>query len=660
MEKSQAKKRIDQLKELINKYRYEYHVLDTQDISDAAHDALKHELQELENQFPDLVTPDSPTQRVAGKALDKFEKVTHSKRMLSLVDIFNYEELQDWEVRLQKLIPTFKPEYYIELKIDGFAISLIYQDSVLVTAATRGDSYVGEDVTQNVKTIESIPLRLKEDVAGTVEIRGEIYMSKSEFDRINAQQESKGEKLFANPRNLAAGSIRQLDPKLAAQRKLDFFAYEIVSGIDVTSKDEEHAKLEKLGFKVVQQNKKVTSLKEVQSFYEEWTEKRNKQEFLIDGLVVKVNNNQIRESFGVVGKAPRGMVAYKFPAEQTTTIVKAVDWNVGRTGVLTPLATFEPVAVAGTIVQHATLHNWDEIQRLGVKIGDTVVIEKAGDIIPKVVSVITDLRDGTQKDIELPKKCPVCESDVEKRKEGDVAYYCSNKNCFATEIEGLIHFVSKKGMNIDGLGDKIIEQLASEGLIKHAADIYKLKKEELEQLDRFAEKSAQNTLDSINASRKIPLSRLIFALGIHHVGEETAITLAQHFQTLEKIQNASIEQLQEVSDVGEVVAQSIYEYFHDEIKRDRLNELLEEIEIEKVKKTKKVLEGKNIVVTGTLQEFTRDEIKNVIRDLGGKSASSVSKNTDFVIIGENAGSKADKAQELGVTIITEQEFKKMI
>ncbi len=659
MNKEQAYERIQKLKELINKYRYEYHVLDTQEISDAAHDALKHELQELENTYPEFVTPDSPTQRVGGAVLEGFQKVQHSKRMLSLIDIFSYEELQEWYTRIQKLQPDKELDFFVELKIDGFAISLVYEDSILVTAATRGDSYVGEDVTHNAKTIEAIPLRLRENVPGRLEVRGEIFMTKKEFDRINKEQERRGEKAYANPRNLSAGTIRQLDSRLAASRKLDFFAYEIVGSSRVTKQDE-HIMLQKLGFKTVDVNTVCATIEDVQKFYESWVDKRTKQDFLIDGLVVKVNNNEVRESLGVVGKAPRGMVAYKFPAEQTTTIIKEVSWNVGRTGVITPLATFEPVPIAGTIVQHATLHNWDEIQRLGVMIGDTVVIEKAGDIIPKVVRVVSELRDGTQTLITLPRECPICQSPIEKRKQEDVAYYCSNKKCFATEVEGLIHFVSKKGMNIDGLGEKIIEQLAQEGLVKMPADIFTLTQEELSQLEGFGEVSAKKTLNAIHNSTKVPLSRFLYALGIRHVGEETAFALATHFKTLDALRTASQEELEVVPDVGEVVASSVYEYFHDTHTQEKLDELLRSITIEKQKATQSVLQGATFVVTGALQDFTRDEIQDLIRNLGGSVANSVSKKTNYVVVGDDPGSKAQKARELGVTILTEQDFKNMV
>jgi len=661
MNKSEAKQRIDKLKELINKYRYEYHVLDTQEISDAAHDALKHELQTLEDQYPEFITPDSPTQRVGGEPLDKFEKVTHTKRMLSLVDIFSFEELKDWEDRIKKIKPNGKFDYWVELKIDGFAISLIYEDSILKTAATRGNGEIGEDVTQNVKTIESIPLRLRKQIKGLVEVRGEIFMSKKEFERINKEQAALGQKLFANPRNLAAGSIRQLDPSLSAARKLDFFAYELVTDLGQENKPEEVALMKELGFKTISYNKAAANIETVQHFFEEWKETRTKQAFLIDGLVIKVSDAKLRESLGIVGKAPRGMIAYKFPAEQVTTVVKKVEFNVGRTGVLTPLATFEPVAVAGTIVQHATLHNLDEIERLGVKIGDTVIIEKAGDIIPKVVTVLKELRTGKEEDIKIPNKCPICGSSV-VRKDGEVAIYCSNPKCFALEGERLIHFVSKGGFDIDGLGEKIVVQLMQEGMVTKPADFFKLKVEELKELERFAEKSAENIVQAINDRRKIPLHRFIYALGIRHVGEETSLSLAKHFTNIEALKHGSIEELTAVPDIGEVVAQSVYDYFHEPERLHDLDELLSEVQVQRQQRSqvKQVLAGKTIVVTGTLEHFTRDSIKERIRELGGQVSGSVSKSTDFVLAGEDAGSKLDKAKKLEIRIVDEQEFLEMI
>lgn len=659
MNKSEAKSRIEKLRALIDQYRFDYHVLDKSNVSEAVNDALKHELLKLEEQYPEFITPDSPTQRVGGEPLAKFKKVTHGSRMTSLEDIFSFEELAEWEKRNQKLVPKDHFDYYVELKIDGFAISLNYEDGILITAATRGNGLIGEDVTSNVKTIEAIPLRLHKNVAGRVEVRGEIFMSKKEFERINKDQEKKGEPLFTNPRNLAAGSIRQLDPKLSASRKLDFFAYELVSDMGQKDKMEEVKIIQSLGFKTIKDNHYAATINEVQEFFNDWKEKRNHQGFLIDGLVIKINNKKLRDSLGIIGKAPRGMIAYKFPAEQATTIIKHVEFNVGRTGVLTPLATFEPVLVAGTTVQHATLHNLDEIERLGVKIGDTVVIEKAGDIIPKVIKVLTELRTGKEKNITIPNVCPVCGSPV-ARKEGEVAIYCSNQNCFAAEIERIKHAVSRQGFNIDGLGAKIVEQFITVGLVKTAADIFRLTKEDIEELERFAEKSAANIIASIQDAKKISLARFIYALGIRHVGEETSIALAQHFGDINKLKKASLEELLEIGDVGEVVAKSIYEFFHVKHSLSAVDDLLNYVQILKPQKTGTVLNNMKFVVTGSLENFTRDSIKERIRDLGGSVSGAVSKETDYLLAGEDAGSKFDKAKSLGVKILTEQEFLDMI
>lgn len=657
MNKTEAKSRIEKLRALINQYRYDYHVLDKSEVTDAVNDALKHELLKLEEQYPEFVTPDSPTQRVGGEPLEKFKKVTHGSRMISLEDIFSFEELGEWEKRNKKLAPKDNFDYYVELKIDGFAISLIYEDGILQTAATRGNGLIGEDVTSNVKTIEAIPLRLQKNVAGRVEVRGEIFMSKKEFERINKEQEKKGEALYANPRNLAAGSIRQLDPKLSASRKLDFFAYELVTDLGQKDKPQEVEIIKSLGFKTIKDNHYAATIKEVQDFFDDWKEKRNNQGFLIDGLVIKLNNKKLRDSLGIIGKSPRGMIAYKFPAEQATTIIKQVDFNVGRTGVLTPLATFEPVLVAGTTVQHATLHNLDEIERLGVKIGDTVVIEKAGDIIPKVIKVLTELRTGKEKDIVAPKNCPVCGSPV-ARKDGEVGLYCTNTKCYALEVENLKHFVG--GFEIDGLGEKIVEKFVEIGLIKTPADIFRLTKDDIQSLERFAEKSASNIITSIEKSKDIKLANFINALGIRHVGEETSIALARQLGSLEKIRKASLEELLEISDIGAVVSESIYEYFHDKKFNENLDDLLKYVRIQKPQKAGTVLNGLKFVVTGSLEHFTRDSIKERIRDLGGSVSGAVSKETDYLLAGEDAGSKFEKAKSLGVKVLTEQEFLDMI
>ncbi len=685
MDKQETKKRIAKLREEINHHRYLYHVLDKQEISDAALDSLKHELYQLEQQYPDLITPESPTQRVGGKALDKFKKVKHEVPMLSIEDVFSFEELQAWEARIKKLVQTYW-DYYAEIKMDGLAVSLVYNDGILVEGSTRGDGVVGEDITHNLKTIEAIPLKLHEptdkqiheflnkygqgidkekfgreirNLSGRIEIRGEAFMSKKVFDKLNQTQEKNGEKIFANPRNAAAGSIRQLDPQITAARKLDFFGYDLLADFGLVTHEQAHQVLRLLGVKENPLNRHCKSLEEIENFHEYVRKEREKLNYWTDGIVGVVNDLKLFKKLGVVGKTPRGYIAYKFPAEEATTIIENVRFNVGRTGVLTPVADLKPVPVGGTIVSHATLHNIDEIERLGVKIGDTVIIERAGDVIPKVLQVLPKLRTGHEKAIKIPEKCPICGSAV-KRKSGEVGIYCSNPNCFAIEQEKLFHFVSKGGMNIDGLGPKILEQLMNEGLVSNAADLYKLKLGDLEPLERFGEKSAKNIIEAIENSQHIPLAKFLYGLGIRHVGEETAFALANHFASLDKIKDASKDDLMKVADIGEIVAESLAEYFKDRTNLKVVTELLEYIKIDKIEKAKQTLAGKTIVLTGGMESLTRDEAKEKVRALGGDVSSSVSKNTDYVVAGSEPGSKFDKAKKLGVEIISEKDFLKLI
>jgi DNA ligase (NAD+) len=682
--RSQAEERIKKLREEINYHRYLYHVLDRQEISDAALDSLKHELYQLEQQFPDLITPDSPTQRVGGKALEKFERVRHEVPMLSIEDVFSFDELEEWQERIIKMVPHAKLDYYAEIKMDGLAVSIVYQEGILVKGSTRGDGIIGEDITQNLKTIEAIPLRLykpsdreiKEflhkfgegldkdkflkrikSLSGTIEIRGEAFMDKKVFDKLNKEQEKKGEKIFANPRNAAAGSIRQLDPKITASRKLDFYAYDLLADFGQATHQQAHQIVRLLGVKDNPMNRYCKNLKEIEEFHAHVYKEREKLHYWTDGIVAVINNIKLFQKLGVIGKTPRGMIAYKFPAQQATTIIENVRFNVGRTGILTPVADLKPVPIGGTIVSHATLHNIDEIERLGIKIGDTVILERAGDVIPKVVKVLPNLRTGKEKEIIIPKKCPICGSPVVRRA-GEVGIYCSNKNCFAVDFRKLNHFV--KGMEIDGLGPKIIEQLMNEGLISNAADLYELKIGDLIPLERFGEKSAQNIIEAIEKSKKIALAKFIYALGIRHVGEETAIDLANYFTSLDKIINASVEELMKVADIGEVVAKSIHAYFKDKKNLKLIKRLLQYITIEKVFKVKQILSGKTFVLTGSLASMTREAAKEKIRSLGGDVSSSVSKETDYVVAGAEPGSKFDKAKKLGVKIISEKEFLSMI
>jgi len=664
MNKQAAKIRIEKLKKEINHHRYLYHVLDKQEISDAALDSLKRELFGLENRFPDLITKDSPTQRVSGKAMDKFEKVAHKTRMVSLNDAFSFAEIKEWEKRNFKLLSdNTRFDYFVELKMDGLAMSLIYKKGKLEKGVTRGDGVIGEDVTSNIRTIEAIPLKLDlsklSKEINEIEVRGEVYMGKKVFAELNKKQERNNQPKFANPRNAAAGSVRQLDPKIAAARKLSFMAYDLVTDLGQKTHQESHELLETIGFRAGKLHSRYCrSIEEVQKHFENIGDLRKDLRFWTDGVVVNINNIKIFRKLGIVGKAPRGAIAFKFPAEQATTIVEDIQVQVGRTGALTPVAHLRPVQVAGSTVSRATLHNIDEIERLDVRIGDTVIVQKAGDIIPDIVQVLKKLRTGNEKKFHMPDKCPICNAKA-ARKKGEVAYYCANKKCYAQQHEGLRHFISKKAFDIDGLGPKILEQLFRADLVKTPADLFDLKEEDLRPLERFADKSAENLVAAIQNAKKVTLARFIYALGIRHVGEETAIDLAGRFSTIQKIMQASREELEDMHDVGSVVAQSIYGFFQGKHNQQLVTTLLKKgitLEAKKrtVKKTK--LLGKKIVVTGTLESMSREQAKQAIRGAGGKWVSSVSKNTDYVVAGENPGSKVDKAKKLGVKVISEKEL----
>ncbi len=683
MTKPEAKKRIEKLREEINYHRYMYHVLDKLDISDAAFDTLKNELEELENQFPDLITPDSPTQRVGGEPLDKFKKVEHSSPMLSLNDAFGEEEIRAWEERIQKLVPNAKLDYFCELKLDGLAVSLIYEDGVFTRGATRGDGKKGEDVTQNLKTIQAIPLRLrlpseaelgKEGFSsgqikkilaavksGKVEIRGEAVMTKKVFEALNRQYKKEGKPLLANPRNGAAGSIRQLDPKITASRRLDFYVYALISDLGQETHEQEHLIARTVGFKTIPENQYSKDLSVVIKFHERWAGQRANLPFECDGVVVVVNNLNLHKKLGVVGKAPRWMQAYKFFGKEATTIVEDIIVQVGRTGTLTPVAVLKPVNVGGVTVARATLHNEDEIRRLNLKIGDTVIVRRAGDVIPDIIKVLPKLRTGKEKNFQMPKTCPMCGGRV-VRVEGEVAHRCANKNCFAVSRRNLIHFVSKGAMDIEGLGVKIIDQLMKEGLVRDPADIYDLAEGDLVPLERFAEKSAQNLIEAIDKSREVPLARFINALGILHVGEETAIDLANHFGGIHKLAQASSDELNPISNIGEVVTKSIYEWFASVKNQKLLARLLKAVKIinPEIKKKKQTLKGLTVVLTGELENLSREQAKQAIREHGGDVSSSVSAKTDLVVAGVEPGSKYDKAKELGIKIIEEKEFLKFI
>ena len=685
MEKHQAKQRISKLKELINHHRYLYHVLDKQEISDAALDSLKKELFDLEQQYPEFITSDSPTQRVGGKPLKEFKKVKHSQRMLSFNDAFSEEDMRDWYERFIKLVPEKeknKIDYYCELKIDGLAIELTYKNGIFNLGSTRGDGTIGEDVTQNLKTIEAIPLNLrsKEETAKELEkeglneiaknllkkglddlaVRGEAFITKKDFEKINKLQKQKGLPLYANPRNIAAGSIRQLDPKVTASRHLNSFAYELLTDFGQKNHEEKHIILKALGFKTNKNNRHCKNLEEVFRFREHWKKEREKLDYEIDGTVVIINDDDIFEKLGVVGKAPRGAIAYKFPQAQSTTKVLDIKIQVGRTGAITPVAILEPVQVTGITISRATLHNEDEIKRLGLKIGDTVIVGRAGDVIPDIIKVLTELRTGHEKNFHMPEKCPACGTKLAK---GEGALWrCPNPKCFARRRRNFYHFVSRPAFNMDGLGPKIIDKLMDEGLVENPSDLFDLKEGDIIPLERFAEKSAENLIKSIQEKKEISLPKFIYALGIRNVGEETAIDLAKNFGSLKKIESAELEDFDKIADIGPIVAKSIYEWFQDKDNLKFLHKLEGKIKIENEgrKAASGKLSGKTFVLTGTLQTMTRDEAKQKVRELSGDISESVSSKTDYVVVGLEPGSKYETAKKLGVKTISEKEFLKLI
>jgi len=664
MTKAEAQTRIAKLRSEIEHHRYLYHVLDKPEISDSALDSLKHELFKLEQQYPELITPSSPTQRVGGKALAQFNKVKHPAPILSIEDAFSIEEVTDWQARNEKFMGERIKGYFGELKMDGLSIVLTYDQGLLVRGATRGDGKVGEDVTQNIRTIESIPLSLvKSDnlaLPKKLDVRGEIVITKAELERINNLQIKAGLPIFANPRNLAAGSIRQLDARVAAERQMEFYAFEILTDIGQATHAEVHEQLKRFGFKTNKYCQELVGIQEIESYVKKWESKRAALPYQTDGVVIVVNDIKQERTLGSVGKADRWMLAFKFPAEQATTQIKDIIIQVGRTGALTPVAILEPVRLAGSTVSRATLHNEDEIRRLDVRVGDTVIAQKAGDIIPDIVQVLPKLRTGKEKVWHMPKNCPACDTLVQ-RKVGEVAWYCKNVHCPARTREGLYHFVSRTAFNIDGLGPRIIDQLIEVGLINDAADFFALKMEDLVGLEGFADKAAQNLIRAIAHKKTIPLSRFIYSLGIRHVGIETALVLAQHFGTLEKIISATEDDLKIVTEVGPVVAKSITEFFASSRQRRLLDKFKQAgIKITHESRPSGKWSGKTAVVTGTLASFSREQAKQAIRNLGGNVSETVSQATSFVVVGEKPGSKYDQAKKLGIEILNEAEFIKLI
>ncbi|KKR73721.1 MAG: ligase protein [Candidatus Nomurabacteria bacterium GW2011_GWA1_40_8] len=665
MGKIEDHKRIIKLRQEIARLRDAYHTENTPNVTDDVYDSLTRELRELLKKRPEFNDINAPENRIAGKPLDKFLKVKHQSRMLSLNDAFSYEELYDWEKRIKKLLPqNSKFEYFCEVKFDGLAVSLIYENGKFVRGTTRGDGLVGEDITQNLKTIESVPLFLPPDKGGfrgVLEVRGEALMSKKTFTALNKKNKKDGKTLFANTRNAAAGSLRQLDPQLAKERHLNFVAYDMSSLPFTQNHSQKHEILRELGFKVEKLEAKCKSLPEVIKFIEKFAKVREKFPYGTDGIVISIDDLKLQEVLGVIGKAPRFMVAFKYPAEKATTIVKNIIVNVGRTGALTPLAIFEPTLVAGSTVSKATLHNMDQIERLGLRIGDTVVIEKAGDVIPKVVEVLTRLRTGKEKKFIMPKNCPVCEGKVEKKEL--VAYYCVNKKCPAKNERFLDHFVSV--FEIYELGPKILRRFKDEGLITDAADIFTLTKEDIVPLERFGEKSAENIIEEIKNKKKVSLAKFLWALGILHVGEETARDLAVNFGTLEKvIASASLDlvEIDSIENIGPAVSKSLHSFFTDKNNLHFIEKLKKNgVVVEKMEKVKAgKFTGKTFVLTGTLLEMSREIAKEKILALGGKVSGSVSKNTSYVVAGVDSGSKLTTAQKLGVKILDEKEFLKLL
>lgn len=658
--------RVVKLRDAINYHRYQYHVLDRQEISDEALDSLKYELVNLEKEYPELITPDSPTQRVAGKPLDQFRKITHQVPQWSFDDAFTEDDVRAFDERVRRMLEKtlrkpVKPTYTTELKIDGFKVVLTYVGGILQTAATRGDGRVGEDVTQNVKTIESIPLRLKGS-SGDFVVEGEIWMGKKEFTELNMQQEREGKELYANPRNVAAGTIRQLDSSIVGSRKLKSFIYDMSESSEEvpSSQKEELLLLQELGFKVNPYFKHCKNIEDVISFWKEWQSKKDSEQYWLDGVVIKVNERVYQEALGYTGKGPRFAIAFKFPAEQVTTVVEDIALQVGRTGVLTPVAHLRPVSVAGTTVARATLHNEDQIKKLDVRIGDTVIIQKAGDIIPEVISVLKDLRPRNARSYVFPKQCPVCGS-VAERIPGEAAYRCTNPDCFARKMRGLHHFVSRHALDIRGLGEQIIDLLVEHELVASPADIFELTAQEIAALPRMGEKSAEKLLVSIEHARRTTLPRFIFALGIPHVGEETAEDVAEQFGTIEKVRAASLDDFMKVGGIGEVVARSLYEWFGRAGNKKIVEDLLKHLSIAKAqKRSSGALSGKGFVLTGTLESLSRDEAKKKIKQHGGEVLSSVSSKTSFLVVGKDPGSKYDEAKRLGVPILDEASFLAMI
>ncbi len=662
-------KKIEELREKIRYHNYRYYVLDDPTVADTEYDQLMRDLIELEEKYPRYITPSSPTQRVGIEPVSGFTTVKHIAPMLSLANAFSPEELRAFEQRIKKLVPEQKLEYVVELKIDGLAVTLVSEDDIFTRGATRGDGTTGEEITSNLRTVKAIPLKLfGEDNPPRIEVYGEVYMKKSDFKKLNKERTKRGENLFANPRNAAAGSVRQLDPRITAKRHLDTFIYRATfpEGNNFNTHMEVLDYLKKIGFKVNPHNKLCQDIEEVINYCQQWIEKKEELDYEIDGMVIKVNSLRTREELGSTTRSPRWAIAYKFPAQQLTTKVKDIIVQVGSTGAITPVAELEEVTISGSVVKRATLHNEDEIGRKDIRIGDTVLIQKAGEVIPEVVKVIKEKRKGGEKKFDMPTICPTCGEKI-FRPEGEVVSRCINPAC-PDQVRGRIrHFASRDAMDIEGLGPAIIDQLVGKDLIKDISGLYFLKRDDLISLERMAEKSADNLLDAIEKSKKKSLANLIYGLEIRYVGVHTSEVITRYYPTLDKFKIASLEELIEINEIGPKIAESIILFFKEKenlaiIERLRSAGLNLGQEEEKIRKEKEVqiLEGKQFALTGTLEDFTRTQVKEIISKLGGRVTGSVSKKTDYVVAGEDPGSKYQKAQELGVTIINEEEFKKII
>jgi len=663
MEKKSPKERIDELIKLINYYNYMYYVENNPIVSDFEYDMLYQELVELEKKYPNLQREDSPTQRIGGQPLKEFKTVSHKIPMLSIDNTYSEEELKDFDERVKKTAKVEKIEYVIELKFDGVAVSLIYENGFFILGATRGDGWKGDDVTENLKTIKTLPLSI--EYKKFLEVRGEVYMRKDDFEKLNKEREKLNEPLFANPRNATAGSLKLLDPKIVSKRNLQLFVYTGYFQEKFLSTHWETLEfLNKIGFPVSKNRKLAKNIEEVIEYCNEWKEKRFSLPYCTDGMVIKVNSLKLQEILGTTTKSPRWTVAYKFPAEQVTTILKDVVIQVGRTGILTPVAILEPVEVSGTTVARATLHNFDEIKRLDVKIGDRVFVEKSGEIIPKIVKVVFEMRSGNEKEISIPNYCPVCGSAVIKDEE-EVAIRCPNVRCPAQIKERITHFASRDAMDIEGLGEKWVNIFVDKKLLSDYGDIYYLKYDDLIQIERMGDKSVRNLLEAIEQSKNRPLTNLIYALGIRHIGIHASEILVKRFETVDELAKADFETLSNINEIGPVMAKSIVDFFNnpenlkviEKLKKTGVNlkRTEEEVEIKE-----RLLEGKTFVVTGILENYSRQEIESLIKRLGGKVASSISKKTDFLICGKEPGSKLDKAKTYKIKIITEKEFEEMI